>query len=229
MLSLWVPGLQAKLQYFKDLADKQQGLLAAEVNGSTRLQEQYKQQEKHFQRRAEDARRTIEVARSAMTQQGMTGHAHAIHVLEQGLCSNPNCKVADSKHGGKEFPMFGRSDCKCPGMWRPEAGLWEDQVWTDQKGKPTGYYSYTYKESEIDSALDIYWVRVLAERIKAKIQKERPGATNKPLIVLELPETWPERVPEQLMSAYRRRIVPCCRLLAACCLVAALRSWRYVR
>ena len=209
---------QAKLQYFMDLEEKQKGLLAAEVSGSTKLQEHYKQQEQHFRRRADDARRTIEVARSAITQKDMTGHSRAVHVLQQGLCSNPNCKVADTRLGGpKKFAMFGRTGCNCGGRWMPETGHWDDQVWTDDNRKPTGYYSYTYKESEIDRALDIYWVRILAERIKAKIQRERPGVTQQPLTVLDLPVSWPHTIPEQELGAYlqprRARLYIVCSLL----------------
>eukprot|EP01043_Picozoa_sp_COSAG02_P067479 COSAG02_NODE_10859_length_1845_cov_1.172394_2_plen_271_part_00 len=195
---------QAKLQYFTDLEHKQKGLLGAEVSGSTKLQEHYQQQEQHFKRRADDARRTIEVARSAITQKDMTGHSRAVHVLEQGLCSNPNCKVADTRLGGpKKFAMFGRTGCKCGGSWMPETGHWDDQVWTNENGKPTGYYSYTYKESEIDRGLDIYWVRVLAERIKAKIQRGRAGV-QQPLTVLDLPKSWPHTIPEEELGTYLR-------------------------
>ena len=195
---------QAKLQYFTDLENKQQDLLAAEVNGSIKLQVHYKQQENYFRRRADDARRTIEVARSAITQKDMTGHSRAVHVLEQGLCSNPNCKVADTRLGGpKKFAMFGRTGCNCGGSWMPASGHWDDQVWTNDKGEPTGYYSYTYKESEIDRALDIYWIRVLAERIKAKCQRQRAGV-QQPLTVLDLPKSWPHMIPELELGTYHQ-------------------------
>lgn len=101
--------------------------------------------------------------------------------------------------------MFGRQDCTCPGSWEPKTALWDDQVWTYATGKPSGYYSYTYKESEIDKALDIYWVRVLAERIRAKMQRERAGTKDvKSFKVLDLPESWPLQVPDEELGAYLR-------------------------
>jgi hypothetical protein len=204
--------LQAKQQYFKDLEGKQKGLLAREVNGSQKRVEDFKHQAEHFKRRAEDAQKTIEAARSAMTRKDKD-HARAVHVLGQGLCSR--CKV----HNSKVHAMLGRTDCKCDGLWTPEGYDWDDQQWSDRRGNVAGYDSYTYQESLIDSALDVYWVRVLAERIKSKLKKHQQDSAKqgssraRSMKVLDLPESWPHTVPRELLGVYS---VPCSVPLVFC-------------